>query len=169
MIVRSCLSLLVVALLSAGCGDGDDDTEFISVPLQCDTRVDALADAAERWPDPATLNDLRGVNSDVFATLNGLGSDCEDGVFARLDEIECDYLTAVEGADEEADAFLASQQSRCEDDPVPEADPDEPTATIETDGASTATTVYPCGLAREELESNGIIPTPGNMPPGCPV
>jgi hypothetical protein len=128
---RVLLVLLTVALLAVGCGDGGDESpRFVTVPLSCDETFERLDRLAASWPDPATLADLQAVNADLFAAIDAVDRACEDEAFARLDRIECDYLTTVTGADEAAELFIASQQGRCGDD-TDEADPDEPTATIE--------------------------------------
>jgi hypothetical protein len=160
-------AVLVVAAVA--CGDSeDDDPQVQAVPLECDARIDRLDEVADGWPDPATLTELQTVNRDLFAAVNGLDDSCDPQVYERLDAIECDYLTTVTGADEAAVAFLASQQSKCEGDTGTEADPDEPTATIEDDDGSTAPTRDPCDEARDALVADGVVPTESDLPTGCP-
>lgn len=131
---RATVLLILLAVLAGGCGDEDDEPRFVTVPLTCDERLDRLEDRAAGWPDPATLADLQGVNDDLFAVLDGLDEDCDPAVFERLDRIECGYLTTVTGADAAAETFLAAQQERCREDPVPEPEPGDPVATIEPGG-----------------------------------
>ena len=158
----------VLALAAVACGVSEGDApQFDAVPLECDALIDRLDEVADGWPDPATITELQGVNRDLFEVVNGLDDSCDSQVYERLDTIECDYLTTVTGADEAATAFLASQQSKCEVDAGTEADPGDPTATVEDLVGSTAPTGDPCAEARDALIVDGVIPTESNLPAGC--
>lgn len=154
---------LALAGILIGCGDGDNDgPAFVTVPLACDARLDRLEERAN-WPDAATLDDLQGVNDDLFAVLNGLDEDCDPAVFERYDRIKCAYFTSVSGIGPAAEAFVATQAGQCGDDGP---DPDDPVATVEVPGSDDLP-LDRCEQARQDLELEGIIPDETNMPSGC--
>ncbi|MEL7210197.1 MAG: hypothetical protein AAGK32_18530, partial [Actinomycetota bacterium] len=104
-------ALVALSLVASGCGSDDDEgPELVQVPLECDSRIDALEDAAAGWPASADLADLQQVNTDLTDVVVGLGDDCDAEVFERLDEIQCDYFTTVTPIGPAAEAFVLTQQ-----------------------------------------------------------
>jgi hypothetical protein len=121
---------LVLALGGAGCGGDDGGQPRATGPQGCAQTLERLEGQAVRWPDPADTADLRAVDGDVSDAEEALGTECGAADVERLETVACGYLTTVTATDGAAVLFLAAQQDRCASAPGPEADPDEPVATI---------------------------------------